>query len=166
MQYAPVALAPFIEKTIGTLLPAARESNVRLDWRVGEDLYIEADEDKLGQILLNLVGNAVTYTMEGGSVLVEASVVPSGAGGETGEDERVRIVVRDTGIGIPHKDLPRIFERFYRVDKARSRGSGGTGLGLSIVKHLVELHHGTIGVESTPGYGSAFTVELPVIQPS
>src|SRR5690606_5817880 len=99
MQYAPVALAPFIEKTIGTLLPAARESNVRLDWRVGEDLYIEADEDKLGQILLNLVGNAVTYTMEGGSVLVEASVVPSGAGGETGEDERVRIVVRDTGIG-------------------------------------------------------------------
>lgn len=165
MQFAPVELGSFIEKTIGTIQPAADKSKIRLDWKVEEDLHIEADEDKLRQILLNLLSNAITYTPEGGSVSVEAFVVPSGRSGRGGDEERVRIEVRDTGIGIPRKDLPRLFERFYRVDKARSRGSGGTGLGLSIVKHLVDLHHGTIEVDSKPGAGSVFTVELPILQP-
>lgn len=80
-----------------------------------------------------------------------------------GEDY-IRIVISDSGIGIPKKDLPRIFERFYRVDKARSRSSGGTGLGLSIVKHLIELHKGTISVTSEVGAGSTFIIELPVLQ--
>lgn len=163
MQFAPVDLHAFIGKTIGTVQPAADEQNIRLSWQVEEDLHIEADEDKLRQILLNLLTNAIAYTPEGGSVRVTARVVPTA--GEGVEDEKVQIEVRDTGIGIPRKDLPRIFERFYRVDKARSRGSGGTGLGLSIVKHLVDLHGGAIRVESMPGAGSAFTVELPVIQP-
>lgn len=78
--------------------------------------------------------------------------------------ESVRFTVSDTGMGIPRKDLPRIFERFYRVDKARSRSSGGTGLGLSIVKHLVELHRGSITVESDLGIGSSFILELPLLQ--
>ncbi len=80
-----------------------------------------------------------------------------------GEDELLRITISDTGLGIPKKDLPRIFERFYRVDKARSRSSGGTGLGLSIVKHLVELHRGTIRVESEVSIGSRFIIELPIV---
>jgi two-component system phosphate regulon sensor histidine kinase PhoR len=110
-----------------------------------------------------LLQNGINYTPEGGFVKVRAeSIVP-----EDGSDEldRVRITVSDTGIGIPRKDIPRIFERFYRVDKARSRSSGGTGLGLSIVKHLVELHHGSIRVESTVGVGSRFIIELPLLQP-
>ncbi|MNV92546.1 Alkaline phosphatase synthesis sensor protein PhoR [compost metagenome] len=83
---------------------------------------------------------------------------------KTDGDETVVFSVSDTGMGIPRKDLPRIFERFYRVDKARSRSSGGTGLGLSIVKHLTELHHGTISVDSDLGIGSTFTLELPLLQ--
>ncbi|WP_312148640.1 sensor histidine kinase, partial [Paenibacillus odorifer] len=78
--------------------------------------------------------------------------------------ENVQFTVSDTGMGIPKKDLPRIFERFYRVDKARSRSSGGTGLGLSIVKHLVDMHHGVISVESDLGIGSSFVIELPLLQ--
>jgi two-component system phosphate regulon sensor histidine kinase PhoR len=98
-------------------------------------------------------------------VKVEAwEIAENGETSTDGEPDKIRIVISDTGIGIPKKDLPRIFERFYRVDKARSRSSGGTGLGLSIVKHLVDLHRGTIRVESELGIGSRFILELPVIQ--
>jgi two-component system phosphate regulon sensor histidine kinase PhoR len=110
---------------------------------------------------MNLMQNGINYTPEGGKVKVRAEIVETAGG----EEEAVRITVSDTGIGIPKKDIPRIFERFYRVDKARSRSSGGTGLGLSIVKHLTELHHGTLRVESTIGVGSRFILELPLLQP-
>jgi two-component system, OmpR family, phosphate regulon sensor histidine kinase PhoR len=116
---------------------------------------VQADPDLLEQVLINLVDNAVKYTDSG-----RVDVVLSADAGE------IRLSVRDTGIGIPAEHLDRIFERFYVVDKSRSRKSGGTGLGLSIVKHIAERHGGRISVESAPGRGSTFTVSLPVRQSS
>lgn len=159
MEYSPVHLGPFFESLRKFLEAEAEKKRITLEVEVPEELFIEGDEDKLRQIFTNLVSNAISYTPEGGKVQLTASAYHSRE-----HDDAIRFVVRDTGIGIPKKDLPRIFERFYRVDKARSRGSGGTGLGLSIVKHLVEMHHGTIKVESEMGMGSAFTIELPVVQ--
>lgn len=158
LEYAPVDLKELFDSINEVLLPAASKKSIQMHQGVQKHLYIEGDEDRLRQIFMNLLSNAISYTLEGGRVKVEAEIVNSGE-----EDEKVRITVSDTGMGIPKKDLPRIFERFYRVDKARSRSSGGTGLGLSIVKHLVELHNGTIRVESKVGEGSAFTVELPIM---
>jgi two-component system, OmpR family, phosphate regulon sensor histidine kinase PhoR len=111
----------------------------------------QADPGALEQVLANLLDNALKYTEPGGRVSVRIA----------GEGERVRLSVQDTGIGIPEADRARIFERFYRVDKARSRALGGTGLGLAIVKHLVQAMHGEVSVESTPGAGSTFHVRLP-----
>ena len=115
-----------------------------------------ADEEAFGQILDNLIDNAVKYTPEGGQIRV----------GWRTDGESVCLEVADNGIGIPENDLPRIFERFYRVDKARSREMGGTGLGLSIVKHLVQSLHGTIRATSRVGEGSTFTIRLPRALPS
>lgn len=114
-------------------------------------MHIWADEEALLQIVDNLVDNAIKYTPEGGDIRVRW----------WGEEEWVLIEVRDNGVGIPRHELPRVFERFYRVDKARSRELGGTGLGLSIVKHLVQAMQGSIRAESEVGKGSAFTVRLP-----
>jgi two-component system phosphate regulon sensor histidine kinase PhoR len=111
---------------------------------------IKADLFKLEQMLVNLLDNAVKYTDHGG-ITISMDV----------QDKRVYIHVKDTGIGIPRDDIPHVFERFYVVDKSRSRKSGGTGLGLSIVKHIVLLHHGTINIESTLGKGTSVTVTLP-----
>lgn len=157
--YAPVHLKELFESIYEMLLPAARKKMIDMKLDIPDHLFIEGDEDRLRQIFMNLLSNAISYTQEGGRVKVETDIL-----GEAEEDEKVRITVSDTGIGIPKKDIPRIFERFYRVDKARSRSSGGTGLGLSIVKHLTELHHGTIRVESKIGEGSSFIVELPFMQ--
>jgi two-component system phosphate regulon sensor histidine kinase PhoR len=110
-----------------------------------------ADEEAVRQIVDNLIDNAIKYTSERGTVGVYCSA----------SRDKVRIEVADTGIGIPRDDLPRIFERFYRVDKARSRELGGTGLGLSIVKHLIQSIGGQIDVTSRVGSGSKFTVYLP-----
>ena len=116
-----------------------------------KNVYLQGDEDRLRQIILNLVGNGINYTAEGGTVTVSLKE----------NVEKVRLIIQDDGIGIPEESLPRIFERFYRVDRARSRHSGGTGLGLAIVKHLIESHHGEIEVESREGEGTTFTVILP-----
>ena len=115
----------------------------------GEDLFALCDSTDLAVALDNLVDNAIAYT-EAGSVIVSLAA----------PDSAVRVSVTDTGLGIPSKDLSRIFERFYRVDRGRSRESGGTGLGLSLVKHVVERSGGTIAVASEEGRGSTFTIEL------
>ncbi|MDR0266871.1 two-component system histidine kinase PnpS [Paenibacillus sp.] len=159
MDYAPVHLASFCASIMDTMTTVAKKKRITLHSNIPEELFAEADEDKLRQILINLLSNAVNYTQDGGKVELNIQDDQNAEG-----LEKVLIKVSDTGIGIPKKDQPRIFERFYRVDKARSRGSGGTGLGLSIVKHLVEQHHGEISVESEVGIGTTFTVELPMLQ--
>jgi len=115
-------------------------------------LVIEADRSDLEQVFINLLDNAIKYTPEGGRVIISATEKDQG---------EIEFSIQDNGIGIPKEDIPRIFERFYRVDKGRSQALGGTGLGLSIVKHLVQAHSGKVWVESQPGKGSAFYFTLP-----
>jgi two-component system phosphate regulon sensor histidine kinase PhoR len=135
------------------------------------------EKDRIVQALFNLLDNAVKYTPEGGQVRLAAKLVRSSEFGDENQKELnselitqhselhrdfLEISVADTGIGIPKEHLDRIFERFYRVDKARSRELGGTGLGLAIVKHIVEAHGGTVQVQSTIGKGSTFIITLPI----
>ncbi|MFD1956589.1 two-component system histidine kinase PnpS [Paenibacillus thailandensis] len=155
--FSPIEIDAFIDKTVQVIAAQAEKKAISVETDLEEGLYVEADEDRLRQIMMNLLANGISYTPEGGKVLVRARSL---------DEDHIAISISDTGIGIPKKDLPRIFERFYRVDKARSRSSGGTGLGLSIVKHLVELHKGTITVTSEVGEGSTFTIVLPVLQES
>ncbi|WP_068773544.1 two-component system histidine kinase PnpS [Paenibacillus sp. FJAT-26967] len=162
LQLSPTSLDSIIEKSLQMMESEAAKKKISLSMSAEENLYLEADEDRISQILINLLANGINYTPEGGTVSVQAESIEHDGGMD---DERIRISIKDSGIGIPSKDLPRIFERFYRVDKARSRSSGGTGLGLSIVKHLVDMHQGTIRVESEVGSGTEFIIELPVIHP-
>jgi two-component system, OmpR family, phosphate regulon sensor histidine kinase PhoR len=118
--------------------------------QTSDDAIIEGDADRLKQVLINLVSNAITYTPNGGNVDITLTV----------QEDYVSVVVQDSGIGIEKSEITRIFERFYRVDKARSRNSGGTGLGLAIVKHIVEAHKGQIEVESQIGKGTTFSIKL------
>ncbi len=171
MRAVPVADAT--RQAVAMLAPQATQKAIRLAHELPDDLPpVLADRDRLVQILVNLLDNAVKYSPEGGSVTVRAAVLSSGSAavsdpqhrsppGRTAPEHAVEIVVEDTGIGIPAKDLPRITERFYRVDKARSRELGGTGLGLAIVKHLVQAHHGTLAIESDPGKGTRVRISLP-----
>jgi len=119
---------------------------------VGKETHIFADKTRISQVITNLVSNAVKYTDNNGEITVFVE--------EHGEN--LQITVEDTGIGIPEKDLPRVFERFYRTDRSRTRKTGGVGIGLSITKAIVQAHNGNIYCESTPGEGSRFIVNLPV----
>jgi len=151
LERAPVDLKALAWEAAGALAAALAKNKVSFLNLVPDGFAVSADRDKLHQVLLNLMENAAKYNREGGSVRVRA-VAERGA---------ARIFVEDDGPGIAAGHLPHIFERFYRVDKARSRELGGTGLGLSIVKHLVELHGGSVGVDSAEGRGSAFWFTLP-----
>lgn len=157
-EYRDVQLATLIADVFLQVEKSRQEKSIAVRAYVDDDLTLETDYDRLKQILLNLVINGIQYTPPGGYVAVYAEYAgPS-------KDE-VLIRVEDNGIGIPNKDLNRVFERFYRVDKARSRNSGGTGLGLAIVKHLVEMMEGTIAVKSVEGQGTTFYVRLPRERP-
>jgi two-component system phosphate regulon sensor histidine kinase PhoR len=147
-----IAAGELAERLLGELDPRLRSGDLAHEVRVEGSGRVLADRGALEQVLANLLDNAIKYTPAGGSVRVHVRPAPDG---------RQRIEVEDSGMGIPNKDLPRIFERFYRVDPSRSRALGGTGLGLAIVKHLVQAMNGQIGVESQFGRGSRFWVELP-----
>ncbi|HEY3298068.1 MAG TPA: ATP-binding protein, partial [Armatimonadota bacterium] len=144
-------LSEVVDQVLGEYSPVRDQRGLDITSSVPPSIAVHADRDAVYQILLNLVDNAAKYTLTGGTIGISAESTT----------DRVVVRVSDTGIGIPAEDTMRIFERFYRVDKARSRDSGGTGLGLSIVKHLVEEHGGRITVESVPGKGSTFTFTLP-----
>lgn len=143
-------LADVVERVVNTLRPEAEQKQVELDVTVEPGLKVRAHTRRLYQLVKNLMENAVKYNRAGGNVRLTAGV----------EMGVAVIRVQDTGIGIPPEHLDRIFERFYRVDKGRSRELGGTGLGLSIVKHIVSLYGGDIRVTSQPGEGTTFTVRL------
>ncbi|MGI5878734.1 MAG: sensor histidine kinase, partial [Christensenellales bacterium] len=144
-------LSMIIEDAVASLEPMARQKQLELEVRVEPDLTMAGEGAALRQMVVNLMDNAIKYTPPGGRVAVGAV--------RRGRDIVMR--VRDTGIGIEEKDIPYIFDRFYRVDKARDRQTGGTGLGLSIVKGIVARHDGIIDVVSKPGQGTEMIVVLP-----
>jgi two-component system phosphate regulon sensor histidine kinase PhoR len=152
LQKETLNLLEVIQAAVEAVRPMAegKKQNIQIKLEEGLPLF-QADSQKIHQAMINLLHNAISYTPEGGSITVEAKPVQEGA----------EVTVADNGIGIPPEHLSRIFERFYRVDKGRSRELGGTGLGLSIVKHIVEAHGGQIRVESKPGKGSRFIIFLP-----
>jgi two-component system, OmpR family, phosphate regulon sensor histidine kinase PhoR len=152
LKQEPIDIAGVIDRTVRLLTPLITRKQHKILVPLHTNLPpVLGDEERLGQIFSNLLDNAIKYTPEHGTITITAGL----------QDGMVAVAVEDTGIGIPPQDLPRIFERFYRVDKARSRELGGTGLGLAIVKHLVEAHGGTVWAESA-GKGSRFTVRLRI----
>lgn len=152
LELRKIRLLPFINKLVGTFDDHIREKEHTISVNMPKGLtYIYADEALLDQALANLLDNAIKYTPARGKITVSAAE----------EDTQTKLSVSDTGIGIPKADLARVFERFYRVDKARSREMGGTGLGLAIVKHIALAHGGMVFANSEPGRGSTFTITFP-----
>lgn len=147
-----VSVKNCIEDICTLMKHAADVKNIILSSEIEKDAVLIGSEDKIKQMLLNLVDNAIKYSEPGGKVLVKEFI----------KDNQCIIWVKDTGIGIPQNHIGRLFERFYRVDKARSREKGGTGLGLAIVKHIVLALKGTVEVESEPGKGSIFKINIPI----
>jgi two-component system phosphate regulon sensor histidine kinase PhoR len=148
---APVNLSTVVHRVVGLVADNAHKKAITLAVTLPEDLpQVMVNDSNLEQVITNLVDNAIKYSVEGGQVTLSAHPVV------LDDQPWVQIDIQDTGVGIESKHLPRLFERFYRVDKARSRDMGGTGLGLSIVKHIIKLHGGDIWVDSQPNVGSVF----------
>lgn len=153
----PLRISDVVVDVLDSVQPLATERGVKLRiHRLSELPQVLADTRRLTQVLRNLLENAITYTDEGGKVSLRATVADTG--------ERICIEVKDTGIGIEAQHLPRIFERFYRVDEGRSRDAGGSGLGLALVKHMMLTMGGDISVESTPGKGTTFNLLIDVAE--
>ena len=155
-QRALVDVRKVVEKVQRMLTPLARAVDVAVEARLEEGCTVAATEDDIYQIAFNLMENAVKYNLPGGKVMVTLCHTP---GGERG---RVLLRVEDTGVGIPEEDLSKIFDRFYRVDKARSRAAGGTGLGLSIVRDTARMHGGTVDARRRDPEGTCFEVSFPL----
>ena len=145
-------ITPTLDRVVKMLRTLAAKENISLHTNVVQDSPILVFEDDLYQILFNLVENSIKYNVPGGSVTISLSQ----------QEDNAVIRVTDTGVGIPEDSLGHLFERFYRVDKARSRKSGGSGLGLAIVRNMVERNTGSISVQSELGKGTTFTVTFPI----
>ncbi|MFQ5665444.1 MAG: ATP-binding protein [Candidatus Binatia bacterium] len=172
LQRAPVAVRPAVEAACDLVADKAGRSGVTLRHEEPREIPpIDGDSDRVQQVLVNLIDNAVKYTPNGGAVSVTARYLPNGRQGDPRPRVRsghgggyVELTVSDTGIGIPSHELPRLTERFYRVDKARSRELGGTGLGLAIVKHIMQAHDGWMRIDSELGKGTTVRVAFPVAE--
>jgi len=145
-----IELKDLVNEILSGFKVQLKKKQINIENELFPDLIIKADKDRINQVLVNLIDNAIKFNKENGFIKIYSEL----------SDGKVKVYIEDSGAGIPLKDLPRIFERFYRVDKARSRELGGTGLGLSIAKHIIELHKGEVGVESTEGAGSKFWFTL------
>ena len=152
ISYEPFSISQLITDVIESNEMRAKEKGIsmKIGRGINKDLYVHADKQRIYQVLMNLIVNSISYGKKGGKTTVNYYDM----------DNLILVEVKDDGIGISDKDLPRIFERFFRVDKSRSRDQGGTGLGLSIVKHIIEAHGQTINVNSKPGEGTSFTFTL------
>ncbi|SDO87098.1 sensor histidine kinase [Desulforhopalus singaporensis] len=157
IEFTRQRLLPVVEAAVQTCRVNAADSGVFLQYRCADNIHVKMNGPLMEQALVNLIVNAITHSEKGGTVNVEAEVLKDAEG--QGESS-VKVTVRDTGCGIAKEHLPRLFERFYRCDKARSRNLGGTGLGLAIVKHIVQAHDARVEVESVDGEGSAFSLIL------
>ncbi len=169
LQMGSTSLTPVVERALERIHPQAERKGVTVAADLSEHLpAVVIDDGRVGQVLLNLLHNAVKFTASGGQVGVSAVVAQSGGASHSPDlpqdhpaGEWIVVRVTDNGVGIPQEDLPRIFERFYKVDRARTRNAGGTGLGLAIAKHLIEGHGGRIWARSNDGRGSTFFFTLP-----
>jgi len=151
LEIEDLRLKDMMDKVILGFKSQLKKKSIQVTNDLALGLALKANKDKMEQVFTNLIDNAIKFNKEGGFIKAYSH----------GLGDKIKITIEDSGSGISPKDIPRIFERFYRVDKARSRELGGTGLGLAIVKHIIELHGGNVGVESTEGLGSKFFFTLP-----
>jgi two-component system, OmpR family, sensor histidine kinase BaeS len=152
MSFQPVTLGEIVGKTVDAMRATFQQKGINLKCSVNSAALVWGDEQRLAQVFTNLLTNSCKHTQTGGEVLV----------GVWDKEKYVEVKVKDNGSGIPAQDLPHIFERFYRGDPSRNRGSGGTGLGLTIVKGIVEAHHGEVSVSSQVGKGTIITINIPI----
>lgn len=153
-EWVPVDLAQLVAATTEQMALLAEDKEIKLACEASMGVCVEGDRARLKQVVVNLLDNAIKYTPEGGSISLHVEA----------QNGKAVLEVTDTGVGIPSESIGRVFERFFRVDTARSREAGGAGLGLSIVKSICTAHHGRVSVSSEPGKGSRFRVELPRVQ--
>ncbi|MFC5558661.1 sensor histidine kinase [Ureibacillus thermophilus] len=154
IEMLPIVLSETIRESVKLLEGQAKEKNIRMMQKLDENIIVQGDEEKLKQIFINVIENAIRYSNDNSQVTILCYE----------SDHRAIVEIQDEGIGIPEEDLPRVTERFYRVNKARSRADGEAGLGLSIVKQLVKQHDGTLSIKSALGEGTLVTISLPIME--
>lgn len=163
MHFQALEVRRLFDEAVELMREPAERQGVELEIQCADGLELAGDHDRLYQVLINLLDNAIKYTPRGGRVTLSGAVPPVR---EADAKPVIELAVSDTGEGIPAQHIPRLTERFYRVDRARSRGLGGTGLGLAIVKHIVQLHEGDLKIESRVREGTTVRIQLPLAQPS